>query len=99
MNRIQQQTVVVLQVNNHAGVMAHIVSLFARRGFNLEGILVLPEQDATASRIWLLVNKDSRVQQLVAQLNKLQDVQHINICDEDEQLFDRLRDTVSQSVP
>ena len=28
-----------LHVRNHPGVMSHITNLFARRGFNLEGIL------------------------------------------------------------
>lgn len=86
----KQQLVLDLQVNNHAGVMAHIVSLFARRAFNLEGILVLPEQEQSLSRIWLLVNNDSCVQQMIAQLKKLQDVKTICVCDEDEHLFDRL---------
>ena len=93
------QTVLELQVNNHAGVMAHIVGLFARRGFNLEGILVLPEQDARSSRIWLLVNNDARLQQLVKQLNKLQDVQRIDIFAQDGEMFDQLRNVVSQSMP
>jgi acetolactate synthase I/III small subunit len=63
-----------LKVNNHPGVMMHVVSLFARRAFNLEGIACLPCQDTAYSRIWLRLLQDSRIGQIVSQLEKLVDV-------------------------
>ncbi len=33
-----------LTVRNHPGVMTHVCGLFARRAFNVEGILCLPIQ-------------------------------------------------------
>ena len=63
-----------LKVNNHPGVMMHIVSLFARRAFNLEAIACFPCRDRQFSRIWLRVLDDARVGQIVAQLEKLVDV-------------------------
>lgn len=63
-----------LKVNNHPGVMMHIVSLFARRAFNLEGIACVPCRDKTYSRVWLRVIEDSMVEQIVSQLEKLVDV-------------------------
>jgi len=63
-----------LVVRNHPGVMSHICGLFARRGFNVEGILCLPVGDATRSVILLVVNEDERLEQLIRQVRKLEDV-------------------------
>ncbi len=63
-----------LTVNNHAGVMTHVVGLFSRRAYNVEGILCMPVQDGTRSRMWLLVNADARLDNMLRQLEKLEDV-------------------------
>ncbi|MCM0754922.1 acetolactate synthase small subunit [Desulfovibrio aminophilus] len=63
-----------LTVNNHPGVMSHICGLFARRAFNVEGILCTPLGGGATSRIWLLVQEDERLEQMVRQVRKLQDV-------------------------
>ena len=63
-----------LLVRNHPGVMSHVCGLFARRCFNVEGILCLPVGDATSSVILLVVNEDARLEQLIRQLRKLEDV-------------------------
>jgi hypothetical protein len=46
--------------------MTHVCGLFARRAFNVEGILCLPIQGSEHSRIWLLVNDDQRLEQMMA---------------------------------
>ena len=56
------KVVLELDVNNHPGVMSHICNLFARRAFNVEGILCMPVSDGTRSRIWLLVFDDQRLE-------------------------------------
>jgi len=66
-----------LVVRNHPGVMSHVCGLFARRGFNLEGILCMPVGDSTRSLILLVVDEDQRLEQLIRQLRKLEDVLHI----------------------
>jgi acetolactate synthase-1/3 small subunit len=66
-----------LLVRNHPGVMSHVCGLFARRGFNVEGILCLPVGDATCSVVLLVVNEDERIEQLMRQLRKLEDVLEI----------------------
>ncbi|RDT55109.1 acetolactate synthase 1 small subunit [Escherichia coli] len=63
-----------LTVRNHPGVMTHVCGLFARRAFNVEGILCLPIKDSEHSRIWLLVNDDQRLEQMISQIEKLEDV-------------------------
>ena len=67
-----------LTVNNHAGVMTHVVGLFSRRAYNVEGILCMPVGDATQSRIWLLVNDDARLANMIRQLEKLEDVRAVH---------------------
>jgi acetolactate synthase-1/3 small subunit len=65
-----------LTVNNHPGVMAHVCGLFARRAYNLEGVMVRPIAGSSRqrSRMWLLVNEEERLQQLIRQTEKLVDV-------------------------
>lgn len=68
------KAVLELTVNNHPGVMSHVCGLFARRAFNVEGILCMPVGEGATSRIWLLVNEDGRLAQMEKQLDKLEDV-------------------------
>ncbi len=63
-----------LRVRNHPGVMSHVCGLFARRAFNVEGIVCLPIGDGARSAVLLLVNEDTRLEQMMHQLRKLQDV-------------------------
>src|SRR5262249_3917593 len=76
-----------LLVRNHPGVMSHICGLFARRAFNVEGILCLPVGDSARSIILLVVNKDERLEQLIRQLGKLEDVLEVHRAPEARQAF------------
>jgi len=67
-----------LLVRNHPGVMSHVCGLFARRGFNVEGILCVPIGDGLRSVILLVVNEDERLEQVIRQLGKLEDVIEIH---------------------
>jgi len=67
-----------LVVRNHPGVLSHVSGLFARRAFNVDGILCLPIGDGARSAILLLVRADERLEQLVRQLAKLEDVIEIH---------------------
>ena len=48
-NTTHDNVILVLTVRNHPGVMTHVCGLFARRAFNVEGILCLPIQDSDKS--------------------------------------------------
>lgn len=72
-------TVLELTVNNHPGVMSHICGLFSRRAFNVEGILCLPEPCGSRSRILLTVAADDRLNQIIKQVSKLEDVHEVDI--------------------
>jgi acetolactate synthase-1/3 small subunit len=63
-----------LTVQNHPGVMVHVANLFARRAFNLEGILCGPLAGAQVSRMLLRVGADVRIDQVLRHLEKLHDV-------------------------
>ena len=71
---VMAQAVLELTVFNHAGVMTHVCGLFARRAFNMEGILCMPVGDGSRSRIWLLVREDENLPQVIKQIEKLVDV-------------------------
>ncbi len=66
--------IIELLVNNHPGVMYQISGLFARRAYNLEGILCGKIGDGSISRMYLIVGKDQKVDQVTKQLEKLIDV-------------------------
>ncbi|MBW7984883.1 acetolactate synthase small subunit [Enterobacillus tribolii] len=88
-----QNTPVVLEltVRNHPGVMTHVCGLFARRAFNLEGILCMPLKDGDKSRIWLLVLDDARLPQMINQVDKLEDVLAIHRHNEDVMVFEQVK--------
>jgi acetolactate synthase I/III small subunit len=59
-------------VEDEAGVLTRIASLFARRGFNIESLAVGSAEQNGCSRITMVVPGDDRViEQLTKQLNKL----------------------------
>ncbi|EJP4075009.1 acetolactate synthase small subunit [Atlantibacter sp.] len=88
---MQQQNVILeLTVRNHPGVMSHVCGLFARRAFNVEGILCLPLPDGDHSRIWLQVADDQRLEQMVSQIDKLEDVIQIIRHQDDPGVFNKL---------
>lgn len=84
------RAVLEIDVNNHAGVMSHVVGLFSRRSYNVEGILCLPVGDGRQSRIWLLVNEDLRLAQMMKQVEKLEDVIAIRRHNADHAVFQDL---------
>ena len=84
------RAVLELDVNNHAGVMSHVVGLFSRRAYNVEGILCMPVGDGATSRIWLLVNEDIRLDQMVKQVEKLEDVLAVRRHGAAHEVFERL---------
>lgn len=86
------RAVLELTVNNHPGVMSHVCGLFARRAYNLEGILCMPVGDGDMSRIWLLVNEDDRLEQVMRQVRKLEDVSEVRRHAADHAAFVRLEE-------
>ena len=84
------RAVLELTVRNHPGVLLHVCGLFARRVFNVEGILCMPVGDRARSRIWLLVAEDERLEQVMRQLGKLEDVVEVRRHGAHHEVFLRL---------
>lgn len=85
-----KQVTLELSVRNHPGVMSHVCGLFARRAFNVEGILCMPLAGGTESRIWLLVQDDQRLPQMISQVEKLEDVVNVQRHGEEMRIFDQV---------
>jgi len=69
-------------VENRAGVLARVSSLFARRGYNIYSLAVAPSDDDRFSRITVVVDVESApLEQIVKQLNKLINVIKISELD------------------
>ncbi len=85
-----RHVVLELTVNNHPGVMSHICGLFSRRAYNLEKILCIPDLDGYESRMWLQVDEEDRLEQVVKQLQKLEDVQSVDYHETGPEVFDGL---------
>src|SRR3972149_4856851 len=72
-----RHTVVAL-VEDKPGVLNRVVSLFRRRGFNIESLTVGHCEIPGVSRMTLVVDaRDTAVDQVAKQLDKLVDVLHV----------------------
>lgn len=86
-----EHLVIELLVRNHPGTMSHITGLFARKAFNLEGILCGQIGDGSTSCMYLLVKNDDFVEQIIKQLKKLYDVLEVKFHkDYDYSVFNNL---------
>ncbi|MFA9438084.1 acetolactate synthase small subunit [Uliginosibacterium sp. sgz301328] len=84
------KVVLELAVRNHPGVMSHVCGLFARRAFNVEGILCMPIGNGDESRIWLSVRDDERLPKMVNQVEKLEDVLSVRRHGAEHRIFEQL---------
>jgi acetolactate synthase I/III small subunit len=91
-NNVSAKVALELAVRNHPGVMSHVCGLFARRAFNVEGILCMPVGNGDESRIWLLVRDDARLPQMISQVEKLEDVISVARHAADHRVFERLEE-------
>ncbi|MFC1584011.1 acetolactate synthase small subunit [Fibrobacterota bacterium] len=72
-----QQRSISLLVNNRPGVLIRIALVFARRGYNLESVVVSPSHDPSFSRMSMVASGEEKIlEQIIKQLNKLVDVIH-----------------------
>ena len=70
---------VSIKVANQLGALMRILQIFVRRGYNLHSVIVSPAHDPRFSRLTIASEGDNhRVEsdQIIAQLNKLIDVEH-----------------------
>ena len=96
MDNAKEGILIELTVSNHPGVMSHICGLFSRRAYNLEKILCFPRAGGEESKMWLLVKEEERLDQVLKQIEKLEDVQAIDYRRNSSGFFLRLEDMVER---
>ena len=70
-------------VENQPGVLSKVVSLFARRGYNIDSLAVGTTEDPTMSRMTIVGQGDDHIlEQVEKQLNKLVDVIKVRTLEE-----------------
>jgi acetolactate synthase-1/3 small subunit len=74
----EQKQVVSMLVENHAGVLARVSSLFARKGFNIDSLTVSATDEEAISRITITTGGDKAVlNQILSQTAKLYEVRRV----------------------
>ncbi len=85
-----KRTLSILVENRH-GVLVRVVSLFARRGYNIEVLAVGTTESEKYSRITTVVDGDDQViEQISKQLYKLIDVLKVNDVDQSQSVVREL---------
>src|SRR6187200_2897762 len=83
--RTGRKHVLSILVENKPGVLTRIAGLFARRGFNIDTLVVGPTDDESLSRITLTVDGAMHpIDQVTKQLHKLVNVLKIRDLEPDE---------------
>ena len=86
-----KREVVINYVDNKANVLSRVVSLYGRRGFNIDSLTVSATNDPDVSRITIVFTGDTiTIQQIVAQTEKLEVVRGIKILDSRKSFFREL---------
>ncbi|RPG29875.1 MAG: acetolactate synthase small subunit [Gammaproteobacteria bacterium TMED92] len=71
--------ILAVLLENEAGALSRVVGLFAQRNYNIESLAVAPTEDMTMSRLTLTTSgDDSKIQQIIKQLNKLVEVVRVD---------------------
>ena len=91
------QSVLRITVKNHSGVLSHICGLFARRAYSIEGIISVP-QGAAICQVFILVNENEKLDQVIRQTQKLVDVIKVYRCDADLSLFQGVSAQLDSSI-
>lgn len=75
---IIKKQVVSMLVDNNAGVLARISSLFARKGYNIDSLTVSATDNEEISRITITASGDKQtIQQILSQTGKLIEVRSV----------------------
>ena len=79
-----EKYILSVTVQNNAGVLARVSSLFGRRGYNIDSLTVSATTDPEVSCMSIIVQGDHMVlEQIMKQLAKLEEVMHVVHLEED----------------
>lgn len=80
-----------IKVSNKPGVLLRIATIFSRRGFNIDSLVVSPALDGHFSRMTITCSGDREtLEQIIKQLNKLIDVIHASEHENDNTVVQEL---------
>ena len=86
-----KKEVVSIYVDNKANVLTRVVSLYGRRGFNIDSLTVSATNDPAISRITIVFEGDNlTLHQIVSQTEKLEVVRSIKTLGSSESFFREL---------
>lgn len=86
-----QKFILSVTVQNNAGVLARVSSLFGRRGYNIDSLTVSATNDPRVSRMSIIVQGDEVIlEQIIKQLDKLEEVMRVDHLEEDDSVCSEL---------
>ena len=86
-----QKFILSVTVQNNAGVLARVSSLFGRRGYNIDSLTVSATNDPRVSRMSIIVQGDEVIlEQLIKQLDKLEEVMRVDHIEEHDSVCSEL---------
>jgi len=88
---IMKREIISIDVDNKVNVLSRVVSLYGRRGFNIESLTVSATNDPLISRITIVFFGDTiTLQQIVVQTEKLEVVRNVSVLDSTKSFFREL---------
>lgn len=91
MDKTPKKEVISILVDNKASVLTRVVSLFSRRGFNIDSLTVSTTNDPEISRITIVFNgTEQSLNQILTQTEKLEVVRGIFTLDAANSLYREL---------
>ena len=86
-----KQEIVSVLVDNQANVLTRVISMFGRRGFNIDSLTVSPTNDPGLSRITIAFTAtEQSMQQIITQTEKLEVVKSVMLLDKRNSLYREL---------
>ena len=86
-----KKEVISIFVDNQANVLTRVVSLFGRRGFNIDSLTVSATNDPALSRITVVFDgTEQSLAQIITQTEKLENVRAIFTLKKEDSLFREL---------
>ncbi|MCI8608920.1 MAG: acetolactate synthase small subunit [Firmicutes bacterium] len=91
MYRPLKKEIVSVLVDNQANVLTRVVSMFGRRGFNIDSLTVSATNDPQLSRITIVFNAtEQSMQQIITQTEKLEVVKDVFVLNRENSLYREL---------
>lgn len=86
-----KKEIVSVLVLNQANVLTKVVSLFGRRGFNIDSLTVSATNDPTLSRITIVFSaNETSIHQIITQTEKLEVVKGIFVLNRENSIYREL---------